>query len=61
MTHRSLILCMALAVVASGALFTRQELHRRAWRKVARDKPFRLGLVGRPPLDTSPTSDTLPI
>lgn len=69
MTHRSLILCMALAVVASGAIMTRHELHRRAWRREgereggnqARRRAFSFGPFRKPPVDTSLTSQSVPI
>lgn len=62
MNHRGLIFCLALAVVASGALLTRYELKRRALRRGdAGGKPFRLGLVGKPRLDVSLTSDSVPL
>jgi hypothetical protein len=48
MTHRNLILCMALAVVASGAVMTRIELHKRAWRREGGRRGLRLGFSGAP-------------
>ncbi|MFT3859544.1 MAG: hypothetical protein QM742_19260 [Aquabacterium sp.] len=56
MSNRSLVLFMALAVVASGAVFTRNTLHRRAWRREAsRGRPFHFGPFTKPP---EPRPDT---
>lgn len=62
MTHRGLILSMALAVVASGAMLTRHVLHKRAWRREAlRTQSFQFGPYAKPPVDVSLTSESVPM
>ena len=62
MTHRGLILSMALAVLASGAVLTRHVLHKRAWRREAiRDKSFDFGPYAKPRVDVTLTSDSVPM
>ena len=56
MSNRSLILCMALAVVASGALMTRHELHKRAWHREGRRRLLPFGAF-----KPSGRSDSVPL
>lgn len=57
MTHRSLMLCVALAVIASASLFTRHGAQQRRIRRRpdAQGHPFK-----KPPMDVSLTSHSLP-
>lgn len=57
MTHRGLMLCMAVAIVASASLVTHQRMnHRKLWRLRKAG-----GRVPKPPMDVSLTSSTVPL